>query len=89
LFALLERRQHLDSITSSERGSDWSSTALALQVAYDIALIDLARCVGLNCDPSSFDQPQRRRIEMERQLASRGIRLGEHGQLPKSTSDRS
>ena len=56
---------------------DWSSAALANQVAYDLALIDLARCLGLDCDPASFDQPQRRRIELEGELISHGIRLDE------------
>jgi hypothetical protein len=86
LAILFDCRRHLDLIASSERGMDWSSTALANQVAYDLALIDLARCVGLDCDPISFDQPQRRRIEMEHQLISRGIRLDERDQRANSTS---
>jgi hypothetical protein len=75
LSVLLECRRQLGPIASPERGRDWSSAALAHQIAYDIALIDLARCVGLECDPSSFDQPQRRRTQIEQQLISRGIRL--------------
>jgi hypothetical protein len=86
LTVLFECRQHLDS-TATEPGMDWSSTALANQVAYDLALIDLARCAGLDCDPSSFDQPQHRRIEVERKLLSCGIRLDELGQQERSSSD--
>jgi hypothetical protein len=82
LSVLLDCRQHLGPIASSERDMNWSSTALANQVAYDIALIDLARCVGLDCDPSSFEQPQRRRTELERELSSRGVRLHEIDQGP-------
>jgi hypothetical protein len=85
LAALSERRQHLDWSPSSERGTDWSSAALAHQVAYDLALIGLARSVGIDCDPSSFEQPQRRRIELERELKSRGIRLEEANQQVNST----
>ena len=88
LSALLDCRQHLDLVASSERGTDWSSAALANQIAYDIALIDLARCVGLDCDPSSFDQPQRRRTDIERQLISRGVRLEGFDQRADSGSDR-
>ena len=87
LVVVFECRQHLDSI-ASERGMDWSSTALASQVAYDIALIDLARCVGLDCEPNSFDQPQERRAELKRDLVSRGIRLDELGQQADSNSER-
>jgi hypothetical protein len=88
LATLFDCRQHLDSIASSERGMDWSSTALANQVAYDIALIGLARCVGLDCDPTSFDQPQRRRIDLEHQLISRGIRLNVRDHDVNATSER-
>ena len=77
LSALLDARRHLGPIASSERDTDWSSVALANQVAYDLALLDLAKCVGLDCDPSFFEQPHRRRIELERELISRGIRLEE------------
>jgi hypothetical protein len=86
LTVLFECRQRLDSI-ASEGVVDWSSTALAKQVAYDLALMDLARCVGLGCDPSSFDQPQNRRIELEHELVSYGIRLDERDHHKNSTSD--
>jgi hypothetical protein len=85
LSALLECRRQLDPIASSQRGRDWSSAALAHQLAYDLALIDLAKCVGLDCDPSSFDQPQRRRIQIEQDLIARGVRL-DVGQPTDSTS---
>ena len=51
-----------------------------VQVAYDLALIDLAGSVGIDCDTASFDQPQRRRVELERELISRGIAVDELGQ---------
>ena len=77
LGALLFCHSRLGSNGSLERGLDWSSTALANQVAYDIALIDLARCVGIACEPGAFSQPERRRDELKRELVSRGIRLDE------------
>ena len=85
LAVLFECRRQLDSIASAESSADWSATALANQVAYDLALIDLVRSLGLDCDPSSFDQPQRRRIELERELISRGIPLDELDQRASST----
>jgi hypothetical protein len=85
LIALIECRHHLDSSATSERREDWNSKALANQVAYDLALIDVARSVGLDCDCGSFDQPQRRRIELERELITRGIRLDELDQRANSS----
>ena len=87
LATLVECRHHLGAIASSERGLDWSATALANQVAYDLALIDLARCVGLDCHPASFDQPQRRRVELEGELVSRGIQLDEPDERRSSASE--
>jgi hypothetical protein len=77
LAALLHCGTRLGSSGSLERRLDWSSIALANQVAYDIALIELARCVGIACDPGTFDQPVRRRNELTRELESRCIHLNE------------
>jgi hypothetical protein len=77
---LLECRRYLGSAASSGWSGDWGSAALADQVAYDLALIDLAGSVGIDCDTASFDQPQRRRVELERELISRGIAVDELGQ---------
>lgn len=87
LAVLFECRKRLGPIESSERGLDWSSTALANQLAYDLALLDLAGCVGIDCDPTSFDQPQRRRIEIEQELAELGVRLDELDHQPSSSSE--
>jgi hypothetical protein len=64
-----------DRLRSWGKETDWTSTALADQVAYDIALIDLARCVGIDCDLDTFDQPERRRLELSRELKASGIDL--------------
>jgi glycerophosphoryl diester phosphodiesterase len=80
LAALLRCHARLGSTGSLERTMDWSSLALANQVAYDIALIDLARCLGIDCDPATFDQPERERNELKRALESHGILLDELAQ---------
>jgi hypothetical protein len=64
-----------DRLRSWGQGTGWTSAALADQVAYDIALIDLARCVGIDCGVDTFDQPERRRLELWRDLTARGIDL--------------
>jgi len=73
---LLECRSRLALTRSLERRTDWAASALANQVAYDVALIELARSVGLACDPATFDQPELRRSEVGRELAARGVDLG-------------
>jgi len=59
------------------RGADWASTALANQIAFDVALIEFARTLGIACNPEAFEQPEARRAELGRELASRGFCLDE------------
>jgi hypothetical protein len=61
-------------------------SALASQVAYDLALIRLARSVGLACQPNDFSQPEVQRHELHRALASRGIHLNGADEDPHHTS---
>ena len=72
---LLDRRSRLAVPRSIGRPTDWAARALANQVACDVALIELARSVGLECDPATFDQPELRRHEVDRELAARGVHL--------------
>jgi predicted nucleic acid-binding protein len=73
---VLDRRSRLAVTRSPKRAAGWAANALANQVAYDVALIELAQSVGLACDPSTFDQPELRRNEVDRELAARGVHLG-------------
>ena len=59
-----------------------ATSALAHQLEYDIALIELVRSLGIACDPAEFDRPERRRRQLERMLNERvsellGSPLGE------------
>jgi len=74
LVTLLHCRDRLDSCDTR----DWASTALADQIAYDIALIELSRSIGIDCTTRTFDQPERRRVELQRELECRGVRLGRY-----------
>ena len=49
--------------------------ALSDQIAYDVALIRYARCLGIACRPSDFDPPTRGRQDVERAVAECGINL--------------
>jgi hypothetical protein len=74
---LLYRRSRLISAPSIRRPTNWAAGALANQVAYDVALIELARSVGIVCDPASFELPELRRNEVNRELAARGVHVGD------------
>jgi len=50
---------------------------LALEISYDVALIELATTVGVPTDPSRFEQPQLERQRLEMELAAMGIDLDE------------
>lgn len=45
------------------------------QLAYDLALMELSRLLGIECEVLRFNQPQRERDRLENELASRGIHL--------------
>lgn len=86
LLKLIQCRSRLGSDASSHTGPAWVPAALADQLAYDVALVDLARQVGLECDLSRFNQPSEERHRLEGALRSRGIDLDEFdGQATSST----
>jgi hypothetical protein len=72
---VLDCRSRLAPTRPLERQLDWAASAVANQVAYDVALIELARSVGIACEPDTFDQPEIRRSELGRELAARGVHL--------------
>jgi hypothetical protein len=53
----------------------WALQAVADQVAYDAALIRLARRRGIAADPSTFEVPERGRSALEEALIARGVNL--------------
>ncbi len=62
------------AMTGSLIGAAGSSAAGALsdQIAYDVALIRYARCLGIAYRPNDFDTPTRGRRDIERSIAERG-----------------
>jgi hypothetical protein len=75
ITVLLHRRSRLTETRPTGRPRDWAVGALANQVAYDVALIELARAAGIACEPDTFDQPELRRSELGRELAARGVHV--------------
>ncbi len=57
------------------RGGSSVADALSDQIAYDVALIRYARCLGISCRPSEFDPPSRGRRIIERWISERGAAL--------------
>jgi hypothetical protein len=58
-----------------ERNIDTVPSVLALQIGYDVALLELAKAVGIESEPSRFDQPERERDRLRRALNDIGIDL--------------
>jgi hypothetical protein len=48
---------------------------LAREIGYDVALLELAALLGIETDPSRFDQPRQERLRLEQALSDRGITL--------------
>jgi hypothetical protein len=74
LARLLRSHGQLHAARSSHLESGWAPAAVANEVAYDVALIEFARRIEIECNVDDFDQPGRERLRLERALADRGIR---------------
>jgi hypothetical protein len=57
-------------------GADFVPITLARQIGYDVALLDLAAALGIETDPSRFEQPWRERARLEHAIRARGIDVG-------------
>jgi SAM-dependent methyltransferase len=61
----------------------WSAEALAVEVAYDCALINLAAVHGIDVSPRHFAHPKISRIRLEASIASIGIDLDAPPEQPR------
>jgi hypothetical protein len=86
LADLLHSRKRLKE--ASRHGSNWASAVVADELAYDIALIELARLVGVECEVGEFDQPRDGRAHLEERLEFQGMFLGKLGDEIQPGSDR-
>jgi hypothetical protein len=59
----------------TEHTIDTVPAVLALQIGYDVALLELAEVVGIESEPSRFDQPERERDRLRHALSDIGIDL--------------
>ena len=72
LARLLEIRRRLGTSPSSYTGADWAPDAIADELAYDVALIELCRRLGIEVDVTRFGQPKHERTRLEQALEARG-----------------
>jgi hypothetical protein len=78
-------RRQLVVAASVGTDGDRTSAVLAHQVSYDISLMELARSVGIDCDPNEFDRPEQQRRKLEHALQTRGINLFQTEESTSST----
>ena len=76
LARLLRCRSVLEG-TSATPKMGGGLSAVATQLAYDVALVAFARQLGITSGPEDFDQPQRERARLERALSSTGVNLNQ------------
>ena len=72
--AVRRRREELE-LGVPEHSVDIVPEVLALQIGYDVALLELAGVVGIESAPSRFEQPERERDRLRRALHDIGINV--------------
>ncbi len=76
LADVLRLRHAMDRRASQADGDPgWAMQAVADQLAYDAALIRLARRRGIPTDPTRFEIPEQGRAEIEEALVAVGVNL--------------
>jgi hypothetical protein len=86
---VLRCRRALAEGVPAEGDSDTVPAVLALQIAYDVSLLELAGVLGIDSDPSRFEQPQLERERLERAFGARGLNLEVAVDVERSVSERS
>jgi hypothetical protein len=78
LAELLERRSSLCANRASHAEPSWAAPdAVSAELSYDVALIRLARLLGIECEINDFERPGRGRARIELKLTSLGIAVDE------------
>ena len=74
-LAELTRLRHVMEKHASRSDTGWALQAVADQLAYDAALIRLARKRGIAADTGSFEVPEQGRLHLEQALIAKGVNL--------------
>jgi hypothetical protein len=76
-------RHDLEARMAARQTSHAVPVVLALQVGYDVALIELACLMGIESGAGRFEQPQRERDRLEAALRNLGLDLdGQEWDVP-------
>jgi hypothetical protein len=75
LTALRRCRGELSQGTPPPTDPDAVPVVLAREISYDVALLELAEILGVETDPSRFDQPWNERARLEQVFWDLGIVL--------------
>ena len=89
LDEVLRCRHDLEHAAPEAGDPDTVPVVLAQQVAYDVALLELALVVGIDSGPSHFEQPQLERERLERAFGALGFNLEAAVDGQRPASDRS
>ena len=74
-LAELLRLRHVMEKHAARNDAGWALQSVADQLAYDAALVRLARKRGVDTDLASFDVPERGRARLEQALIDKGVNL--------------
>lgn len=74
-LAEVVRLSHVLERQADRTDPDWALQGVADQLAYDAALVRLARKRGVPTDLDSFEVPAHGRAQLEQALLDRGVRL--------------
>jgi len=74
-LAELLRLRHVMDKHADRADAGWALQAVADQLAYDAALVRMARKRGVPIDLCAFDVPERGRADLEQALVERGVNI--------------
>jgi hypothetical protein len=72
---VLRCRGQLEEDAPAATHPDTVPTVLAREIGYDVALLQLAEILGIETEPSRFEQPEQERARLERAFRERGLTL--------------
>jgi hypothetical protein len=88
LTAVRRRRRELARGAPPAQDPDAVPVVLAREISYDVALLELAKVLGIETDPSRFEQPQHERARLEQLFSDLGIMLQPLPDTEDATSGR-
>ena len=88
LDAVRRCRGELARDTPPATDPDAVPVVLAREISYDVALLELAEVLGIETDPSRFEQPRHERARLEQLFSDLGIALESLPDTEDATSAR-